>query len=89
MKWLRDNVAVLSLAVTLLVAIWLAFGEYQQLVKKKEFEARERVLRSALLDLAKCVDNPQYLGESQRADRDPSCETRVFRTLESPSGDFM
>ena len=82
MKWLRDNVAVLSLAETLLVVIWFAFGEYQKLLKKKDFEARETVLRSALLDLAKCVDNPQYLGKSQRAERDPSCETRVFRTLE-------
>ena len=82
MKWLRDNVKVLGFVATVLLVIWFAFEKYQDLVKKEEFEAHERVLRSALLDLAKCVDNPQYLEESQRAERDPSCETRVFRTLE-------
>ena len=63
MKWLRENVNFLGFAGTLLVFIWFVFGEYQQLAKKEELEARERVLKSALLDLAKCVDNPQYLGK--------------------------
>ncbi len=82
MKRVRDILAILTLVGTVFAGIWFAFGEYQTLAKKKELEARERVLKSALLDLAKCVDSPQYLGNSQRAERDPSCETRVFRMLE-------
>ena len=82
MKRIRDIVAVLGLVGAVSAGFWFAFEEYQGLVKKEEFEARERVLRSTLLELAKCVDNPQYLGASQRAERDPTCETRVFRALD-------
>ena len=39
-------------------------------------------LRLGLRDLAKCVDTPQYIGDSDRAERDPTCETRLLRLFE-------
>ena len=61
MNWLRDNAAVLGLGGSLLIGIVVLFVEYGPLEKKSEVEALERVLRSGLVELAKCVDNPQYV----------------------------
>ena len=82
MKWLRDNAGVLTLLGSLLAGGLYLFVEYGPLQKKNEAEAIETILRSSIIELAKCVDNPQYVGESDRADRDPTCETRVYRFLE-------
>ena len=82
MKWLRDNATVLGLVGTLLVGLVVIFVEYGPLAQKNELKALEKIMRSGLVELAKCVDNPQYVRGSDRAERDPNCETRVYRALE-------
>ena len=86
MKWLRENAAVLGLVGALLAGLWFIFVEYGTLAKKNEVEALERILRSGLLELAKCVDNPEYVLESDREQPVPSCETKVFRALDEVEG---
>ena len=49
---------------------------------KDEALAIDASLRKALRALAECVDTPEYLGDSDRAERDPSCEFRVLEVLE-------
>ena len=82
MRWLRDHAGAISLVGSLLVGLVVLFVEYGPLAKKSEVNALEKMLRSGLVELAKCVDSPRYDGGSDRAERDPSCETRVFRALE-------
>ena len=86
MKWLRENATVLGLVGALLVALWFIYAEYGTLAKKNEVQALERVLKSGLLELARCVDNPQYVLASDPEQPVPSCETRVFRTLDEVEG---
>ena len=50
---------------------------------KDEALAMDASLRKALRALAECVDTPEYVGESDRAERDPSCEFRVLEVLEN------
>ena len=82
MRWLREHAGVIGLVGAVLIGLVTMFVEYGPLAKKSEVTTLEKVLRSGLVELAKCVDNPQYVGGSDRADREPSCETRVFRALE-------
>ena len=82
MRWLRDNATLIGLFGAVLIGFVTMFVKYGPLIEKSEVKALEKTLRSGLVELAKCVDNPQYVGGSDRADRDPSCETRVFRVLE-------
>ena len=82
MKWLRENAAVLTLAGALLVGLWVIFVEHGTLAKKNEVEVLEKVLKSGLLELAKCVDNPQYVLGSDPEHPVPSCETKVYRAFD-------
>ena len=86
MKWLRKNAAVLGLGGALLAALWGVFVVYGTLAKKNEVEALDRVLKSGLLELARCVDNPQYVLASDPEQPVPNCETRVFRALDENRG---
>lgn len=86
MKWLRENAAVLGLVGALSAVLWGVFVAYGTLAKKNEVEALERVLKSGLLELAKCVDNPQYVLASDPEQPVPNCETRVFRALNEDGG---
>ena len=86
MKWLRENAAVLSLGAVILAVLWGVFVVYGTLAKKNEVEALERVLKSGLLELARCVDNPQYVLASDPEQPVPNCETRVFRALDENGG---
>lgn len=49
---------------------------------KDEGLAMNASVRKALRALAECVDTPEYVGKSDRAERDPSCEFRVLEVLE-------
>ena len=82
MKWLREHAQVLGLVGALVLALWAVFVAYGALAKKSEVEALERLLRSGLLELARCVDNPQYVLPSEPAQPVPTCETRVYRALD-------
>ena len=82
MKWLREIAVVLGLGA----ALWGVFVAYGTLAKKNEVEALERVLKSGLLELARCVDNPQYVLASDPEQPVPDCETRVFRALDTERG---
>ena len=79
MKWIREHAGPLLSVVGLVVALWAVFTMYGTLAKTDDVEALERALESALLELAECVDNPQYVESSDRARRDPNCEIRVHR----------
>ena len=89
MNWLREHAGELTLVAKLLGALgvisaglWYAFSEYSSLAKKSEVESLERVLKSGLLELAECVDNPQYLVESDPPQPKHECEIRIYRTIE-------
>ena len=82
MQWLREIAVVLGLGA----ALWGVFVAYETLAKKNEVEELERVLKSGLLELARCVDNPQYVLASDPEQPVPNCETMVFRALNEDGG---
>ena len=86
MRWLRENAAVLGLVGGLFAVLWGIFVTYGTLAKKNEVEALERVLKLGLLELARCVDNPQYVLASDPEQPVPNCETRVFRAVDEDGG---
>ena len=62
MKWLRDNAVVLGLLGLLgavAVTVCTMSSEYDLLAKRSDVEVVEDVLKSGLLELARCADNPQ------------------------------
>ena len=84
MKWLRDNpvIGLLGLLGTIVVTVWTMSSEYGLLAKRSDVEVVEEVLKSGLLELARCVDNPQYVLQIDPEQPVASCETRVYRTLD-------
>ena len=78
MKSLKTIASAIGVAVVFAGAVWAVVEVYGTLAKKDDI----KVLKSGILELARCVDNPQYVRGSDRAQREPTCETRVFRALE-------
>ena len=85
------NVAVLvvgllgglaGLGSLLVVTLERISTKNELLATKEEALVMDASLRKALRAHAEGVDMPEYLGQSDRAERDPSCEFRVLEVLE-------
>ena len=85
MKWLQYiAVAVGNLKQALPGGIaWNYRFVTERMASKEHVEgSRSGSLRLGLREVAKCVDTPEYVGKSDRAQREPSCETRLLRVLD-------
>ena len=82
MNWLETTAGRISAVVFCVGVLWGLFELYGTLATKDDL----KVLKSGILELARCVDDPQYAPGSDRAQREPTCETRVFRAIEEAGG---
>lgn len=92
MKWFRENAGLLALIGGVVFYLWNVFLDFGPFIKKDQVYAVEReieteigvvkkILSDSLLELADCVDRPQYDEDSDQAKRDPACQHRVLQAL--------
>ena len=70
----------LNICLIIIALLWSAFGEYGKLAKKDEVRAVERLM----VELAMCVDNPQYENSNDQRQSvfiSYECERRILRAL--------
>ena len=82
MKWLQYIAVVVGILGGLAGGVAGIVVVSERISTKDQVEALYTSLRLGLRELAECVDTPEYVGQSDRAEREPPCETRVLRILD-------
>ena len=82
MKWLQYIAVVVGIVGGVAGGAAGIIVVSERISTKDQVEVLDTSLRLGLREVAKCVDTPEYVGESDRAEREPSCETRLLRVLD-------
>ena len=82
MKWLQYTAVVVGILGGLAGGAAGIVVLSERISTKDQVETLDTSLRLGLREVAKCVDTPEYVGESDRAEREPGCETRLLRILD-------
>ena len=82
MKWLQYVAVVVGILGGLAGGAAGIIVLSERISTKDQVEMLDTSLRLGMRELAKCVDTPEYVGESDRAEREPGCETRLLGVFE-------
>ena len=81
MNWWQRIGIVIGIVGGLIGGVGGVIVVYERISTKEQVDRLDSTITLGLQELARCVDSPQYEGESDRAEREPNCLTRVLQIL--------